>query len=135
MKKRTYYFMIFLITSFFAVVPLHARWLLPYIIKNNSSEGLWSNSTSLGLILDQCNRKIKLITHICCSFRINYWSSHQTCSMGKGLLRNSTKFRGKHQCQTATLSKKGLWHRCFPVNFTKFLRTHFLQDTSERLLL
>ena len=26
----------------------------------------------------------------------------------------------------ATLLKKKLWHRCFPVNFAKFLRTTFL---------
>ena len=25
--------------------------------------------------------------------------------------------------RAATLFKKGLWHRCFPVNFAKFLRT------------
>ena len=30
----------------------------------------------------------------------------------------------------ATLLKKSLWHRCFPVNFAKFLRTPFLQNTS-----
>ena len=30
----------------------------------------------------------------------------------------------------ATLFKKRLWHRFFPVNFVKFLRTHFLQNTS-----
>ena len=35
----------------------------------------------------------------------------------------------------ATLLKKSLWHRCFPVNFQKFLRTPFLQNTSGRLLL
>ena len=35
----------------------------------------------------------------------------------------------------ATLSKKRLWHRCFPVNFGKFLRTSNLQNTSRRLLL
>ena len=35
----------------------------------------------------------------------------------------------------ATLLKKGLWHRCFPVNFAKFLRTTFSQNTSARLLL
>ena len=34
-----------------------------------------------------------------------------------------------------TLLKKRLWHRCFPVNFAKFLRTPFLQNTSGRLLL
>ena len=37
--------------------------------------------------------------------------------------------------QPATLLKKRLWHRCFPVSFAKFLRTPFLQNTSGRLLL
>ena len=35
----------------------------------------------------------------------------------------------------ATLLKKRLWHRCFPAIFVKFLRTPFVQNTSERLLL
>ena len=35
----------------------------------------------------------------------------------------------------ATLLKKRLWYRCFPVNFAKFPRTTFLQNTSGRLLL
>ena len=35
----------------------------------------------------------------------------------------------------ATLLKKKLWHRRFPVNFVKFLRTPFLQNTSGRMLL
>ena len=30
----------------------------------------------------------------------------------------------------ATLLKKRRWHRCFPVNFAKFLGTSFLQNTS-----
>ena len=34
-----------------------------------------------------------------------------------------------------TLLKKKLLHRCFPVNFAKFLRTFFSQNTSGRLLL
>ena len=34
-----------------------------------------------------------------------------------------------------TLLKKRLWHNCFPVNFLKFLRTPFFQNTSGRLLL
>ena len=29
----------------------------------------------------------------------------------------------------ATLLKKRLWHRCFPVEFAKFLRTTFLYRT------
>ena len=59
----------------------------------------------------------------------------------KGVLRNFTKFTGKHLRQSlffnnvaglrpATLLKKRLWHRCFPVNFAKFLRALFLQNTS-----
>ena len=32
--------------------------------------------------------------------------------------------------ETATLLKKRPWHRCFHVNFAKFLRTPFLQNTS-----
>ena len=35
----------------------------------------------------------------------------------------------------ATLLKKRLWHRCFPVNFTKFLRTPFIIEHLWWLLL
>ena len=60
--------------------------------------------------------------------------------------KNFAKFTGKQLCQSlffdkvaslrsATLLKKGLWHRCFPVNFAKFLRTPFLENTSGWLLL
>ena len=63
-------------------------------------------------------------------------SSHRRCSVRKGVLRNFAKFTGKHLCQRlflnkvaglrpATLLKKSLWHRCFPVNFAKFLRIPF----------
>ena len=43
-----------------------------------------------------------------------------------------------HQCQSlwpATLLKERLWHRCFPVNFEKFLRTPFLTEHIRWLLL
>ena len=61
-----------------------------------------------------------------------------------GVLKNLPIIAGKRLCQslffnkvaglrTATLLKKRLWHRCFPVNFAKFLRAPFLQNTSERL--
>ena len=66
--------------------------------------------------------------------------------MKKGVLRNFTKLTGKHLCQNlffnefaglrpATLLKKKLSHRCFPVNFAKYLRTPFLLNTSGQLLL
>ena len=73
-------------------------------------------------------------------------SSQQRRSVSKCVLRNFAKFTGKHVCQSlffnknaglrpATLLKKRLWHRYFPVNFAKFLRTSFSQNTSGRLLL
>ena len=74
----------------------------------------------------------------------NYRSSHRWCSVKKSVLRNFTKFTGKHLCQSlffnkvagpATLLKNSLWHKCFRVNFVKFLRTLFLQNNSGRLLL
>ena len=37
--------------------------------------------------------------------------------------------------RAATLLKQKLWQRCFPVNFTKCLRTFYLQDISGRMLL
>ena len=73
-------------------------------------------------------------------------SSRQGVICEKGVLRNFEKFTGKHLCQSlffnkaaglrpATLLKKRLWHRCFLVNFSKFLKTPFSQNTSGRLLL
>ena len=63
-------------------------------------------------------------------------SSHERYSVKIDVLRNSAKFTRKHLCQSllfnkvsvlrpATLFKKRLWHRCFPLNFVKFLRTPF----------
>ena len=62
----------------------------------------------------------------------------------KSVLQNFTKFAGKHLCQSlffnkvaglrpTALLKKRLWHRCFPMDFVKFLRTPILQNTSSRL--
>ena len=59
----------------------------------------------------------------------------------KVVLRNFAKLTEKHLCQSlffnkvaglrlATLLKNRLWHSCFPVNFAKFLRTPFSQNTS-----
>ena len=73
-------------------------------------------------------------------------SSHRRCSVRKGVLTNFAKFTGKHLCQSlffnklaavrpATLLKKRLWHRGFPVNFVKFLRTYFLKEHLRWLLL
>ena len=64
----------------------------------------------------------------------------------KGVFRNFAKFTEKHLCQSlifnkfaglrpATLLKKRLWHRYFSVNFAKFLRTPFLTQHLQWLLL
>ena len=63
--------------------------------------------------------------------------SHRKCSVRKGILRNFAKFTGKHLCQSHFFKKekKETLAQVFPVNFAKFLRTPFLQNTSGRLLL
>ena len=48
----------------------------------------------------------------------NYRGSRPELFCKKGVLRNFTKFTKKHLCQR-------VWHRWFPVNFVKFLRTTF----------
>ena len=66
------------------------------------------------------------------------WSSLPDVFCKKDLLRNFAKFTEKHLCQSLrarTLLKKRLWHRCFPVNFAKFLRTPFLIEHLLWLLL
>ena len=55
---------------------------------------------------------------------INQRSSRPDVFCEKGVLRNF-----------ATLLKKRLWHRCFPVNFAKFLRTPFFTEHLWWLLL
>ena len=67
---------------------------------------------------------------------LHFRSSQQRYCVRKSVLRNFAKFTGKRLCQRpATLLKKRLWYRCFPVNFAEFLGKTFLQNTSGRLLL
>ena len=76
----------------------------------------------------------------------SYRSSHPQVFCKKGVLRNFAKFTGKHLCQRlffnkvarlrqATLLKKSLWHRYFPMNFANFLRTPFFTEHLRWLLL
>ena len=62
--------------------------------------------------------------------------SNQEMFCKKGALGNSTKFTGKHLCQSfffnkvaglkpGTLLKERPWYMCFPVNFAKFITTPF----------
>ena len=67
-------------------------------------------------------------------------------ALAGGVFENFANFTGKHLCwslfftklqvfRPATLLKKRLLHRCFPVKFEKFLRTPVLKNICERLLL
>ena len=77
---------------------------------------------------------------VCFSFLIGRISwSEGFCK--KGVLKNIVKSTGKHlleflfnkaaSLRPASLLKRKLGHSYFPVNLAKFLRTHFLQDTSD----
>ena len=79
-------------------------------------------------------------------FHLNFRSSHRGRSVRKDVLRNFAKFTRKHLCRSLFfnkvaglrqlfLLKERLLHRCFPVNFAKFLRKPFLQNTSGPLFL
>ena len=68
-------------------------------------------------------------------------SSHRRFSVKKGVLRNFTKFMGKHLCQSLffnkvaglrpeTSFKKRPWHRCFPVSFEISKNTFFTEHLS-----
>ena len=59
------------------------------------------------------------------------------CSMKKGAHRYFAKFTWNNLCQrtlslglrpATLLKKRSLWHRCFSVNFGKFLRTPFITE-------
>ena len=72
------------------------------------------------------------------------WASERRYTLGLNfisfiILLPRWQFQWKHdlngRARPATLLKKRLWHRCFAVNFTIFLRTSLLQNTSLRLLL
>ena len=68
-------------------------------------------------------------------------SSRPEVLFTKGALKDFAKLTGKRLCQSlffnkvadlirpVTLLKMGLWHRCFPVDFAKFLRTPFFYRT------
>ena len=58
------------------------------------------------------------------------------CSVKKVFCKTPVPESKSHlSLRPTTLLKKRVWHRCFPVNFAKFLRKPFLQNTSGRLLL
>ena len=72
-------------------------------------------------------------------------NNHRRCSVRNVFLKipkisqksfcTRVSFLIKFLPQPQLILKKGLWYRFFHVNFTKLLRTPFLQNISEQLLL
>ena len=103
------------------------------VIKRNiliSSMCLWKALTLVDLIA------IKLFLISSCFYlrvcNLSFYQKKLTSSRPevfckKGVLENFTKFTGKHLCQSFFFNKvaglRPLRHRCFPVNFVKFLTT------------
>ena len=84
-------------------------------------------------------KRMKYSILICILISILNRSSHRRYSAKRVLLEISQNLQ-ENTCarvsflirdlRPATLLKKSLWHRCISVNFVKFLRTLFLQNTS-----
>ena len=78
-----------------------------------------------------------------CSYLLNdiyCFSSMKYCQRVKStewwhILCQSLFFKKVANPRSATLLKKRLWRRCFPVNFTKFSRTPIFKSNSGWLLL
>ena len=71
------------------------------------------------------------------SFKGSSRSSRPEVFCKTGVLRNLAKFATKNFFARASflILKQRLWHRCFPVNFAKFLRTPFFTEHLWWLLL
>ena len=87
----------------------------------------------------QCHNKhwIQVIFATTKSIHFLNGSSRPEVLCKKGVLRNFTKFTGKHLCQSLYFLKlqQRIWHRCFYVNFMRFLRTPFFKEHLWWLLL
>ena len=64
----------------------------------------------------------------------SFISSYQRCSIKKRVLKNITKFTGKHLCQSLLFDKQTL-AQVFFCEFCQISRAPFLQNSSGRLLL
>ena len=134
--------------------PLTLSWRRPLSYRNQPIDLLCKSMNWFLYDNGLCHERVNVMHHL---FRwwfyfnilVFYWylqNQPPEVFCKKGVLRIFSKFTGKHLCQSpffnkvaalrpATLLKKRPWHRCFPVNFAKLLRTLFLQNSSRRLFL
>ena len=117
-RKKPYRFL--LMFFFFLLKPLHFATLMILALCMYSSDK----------IVDIQNQPPEVFFVKRCFFINSQNSQENTCARVPFLIKLQAS-----GLMPATISKKRLWHRCFPVNFAKFLRISFLQNTSGRLLL
>ena len=108
---------------------------------------LFSNHFKLLMRMDRIYAiwiKIGINIGLQATIKMTKTSSHRRRSVKKGVPRISQNSQENTYAKVsfwiklqgpATLLKRRLWHKCFPVSFTKSLRTPFLQNTSGWLLL
>ena len=103
--------------------------ILVYFFTSGKKKLSERRNVSNGLMTATTDKLFLLVIPWSLSF-VKFRSSRSEVFCKKGVLRNLTKFTGKHLCQSLLFNKvAGLRHRCFAVNFLKFLRTAFLQRT------
>ena len=76
---------------------------------------------------------LPVFVYVCLTRLFTYLWINVSCKFKRSQFNDF--HNGNIGLRPAPLLKKRLWHRCFPVNFVKFLRTPFLQNTCGRLLL
>ena len=132
----------------------------PYLDTFSSSETYYFHSVFRNSLARICMR----IHQLSCLEYIGHWSKYAAGThlatikkhinqkqppelfCKKGLHANLAKFAVKHICQslflnkvsglrTATLLKKKLWQRCFPVNYAKLFKSNFFIEQLWWLLL
>ena len=90
------------------------------------SQTLSVDHTDLKKVLQGLSQTtVPFIWHFISGYYCNFRSSRPEVFSKKGLLRNFAKFSPAPY----NFMKKRLEHRCFPVNFAKFLRASFSYNT------
>ena len=72
----------------------------------------------------------RFLRHIVLNLLLHFRSSHQRCSVRKGVLRNFAKFTGKHLCQSLFFNfiKKETLTQMFFCNFCEIFKNTFLTE-------
>ena len=70
--------------------------------------------------------------HHYCYFGIKFWiRSHRRCSVKKGVLRNFTKFTGKHLCQSLFVKKENFSCEFCEISKNTFFTEHLWVTASK----